>query len=370
VRNKIKAAVLTKPRKLEICEFDKPRIGVRDILMKVHLCGICGSDVHQWEGKFYSSKPLIMGHEFIGEVAEGGDEALKSRRLHIGDMIAVELIIPCHHCAWCREGKYNLCCENTIHPEHGRVFGCNIPISYPPTALWGGYAQYLYVPAEAIVHRYPKRVNPKAGIFSEPLATSIHAINLGRLRIGDSCVIIGPGAIGLCTVVAAKCVGADPIILIGTAKDHYRLKIGKRLGATHIVDLSEEKRVVEKVKDLLHGGAHVCIDAAGSPDSQIMALKLTRRGGSCVLVGLSMDKRLQIIPDRDVVLPEITLVGCFQSAHGYQAAVKIIASGHFELEKLVTHEFSLDKISDAFRVARYREKNTIKVAINPWLESM
>jgi len=367
---KVKAAVLVKPKKFQIEEFDIPHLGSRDLLIKVDLCGICGSDVHMWEGTLATPKPLIMGHEFIGEVADGGEEALSLRDLKIGDMVSVEIMIPCHRCFWCQQGKYHLCQEDdvSIDINHGRQYGCNIPITRPPTPLWGGYAQYVYVPKDAIVHRFQKRIDPRIGIFTEPLATAIHAVEVSGLKSGNSCVVVGPGTMGLCTVIAAKSSGADPIILIGTSEDRERLKIGKNLGANYIINILEVEDVVAEVKKLTKNrGVDVAIETAGSSAAQLTALRVVRRGGVCVTMGINGQKKLTIVPDNDLVFREVSLRGCKLSPHSYSPAIKIIESKQFPLDRLTTLIFPLSEIDEAFHAVRERRNNVVKVALDPWL---
>ncbi len=366
---KAKAAVLVEPKRFQIKEFTIPCLTTRDLLIKVDLCGICGSDVHMWEGTLGISKPLIMGHEFIGEIADATDEALLLRDLEIGNIVAVEIMIPCHRCFWCRQGKYHLCQEDdpSIDINHGREYGCNIPTSRPPTPLWGGYAQYVYVPEDAIVHRFQEKIDPKIGVFTEPLATAIHAVEVSGLKSGDSCVVVGPGTMGLCTVVAAKSSGADPIILIGTSKDQERLETGKNLGASHTIRISKVGNVVAEVKKLTKNrGTDVAIETAGSSPAQLTALRVVRRGGVCVTMGINGKKKLTIVPDNDLVFREVSLRGCKLSPHSYGPAVKLIESGKFPLEQLITSTFSLSEIDEAFRVVRERRNNVIKVALDPW----
>jgi threonine dehydrogenase-like Zn-dependent dehydrogenase len=357
------------PRKIEIREFNKPQLNPRDILMKVRLCGICGSDIHMWNGRLvHLEEPFIPGHEVVGEVYEAGNEALDFRKLRVGDQIVPEILIPCGHCFWCRRGQYCLCLEDdrSINPTYGRQFGCNIPLSRPPS-LWGGFAQYLYVPENAIVHKFEKRVSWKSAVLTEPLATAIHAIHLSKLKVGQSCLIIGPGPIGLMLVVAAKEAGAHPIILVGTKGDEYRLEMGSKLGADFTINTTETQNLMQEVKYMTGElGVDVAIEAAGSPKAQILAIRSVRKGGTCVFLGLSGKKDLTLIPDTDIVFKEITLVGCLMSAHGFEGAVKIIESGRFPLESLVTAEFPLNKIQEAFEYSEAKRESSIKTVVNPW----
>jgi len=370
LERKVKAAVLTGRRKIETREFDKPKLKPRDLLMRVKYCGVCGSDIHIWDGHWNPPYPLILGHEFIGEVAEAGDEALKWRRLEEGDQIAVEMILPCRSCEWCLRGYYNLCRQDyrPLTSEYGAQYGCNISTTRPP-ALWGGYAQHLYVPENAIVHRYEKRVEWTLGALTEPLAVCIRAVERSRIGMGDSAAVVGPGTIGLLTVVAAKAAGAEPVILAGTRD--VRLKIGKELGADCILNIGEVEDPVKEVMELTDGvGVDVVFETAGTPRSQRDSFKMARRGGTVVLVGLTGDRELTITPDADVVSKELNVKGSFLSAHAYGDAVKLIGSRRFALDKIVTHRFPLEDVEKAFRIVVNRENGVIKAVLDPWMSDM
>jgi len=373
MNEKVKAALFVKPGKFIIQEFEKPSLGPYDILMKIRLCGICGSDIHFWNGVQGLSTPYIMGHEFIGEVTEVGTKAIQQRRINIDDQITVEILIPCHQCRWCKQGRYNICQKDdaSFTGGYGRQYGCNIPASRLPTPLWGGFAQYLYVPQEAFVHKYEKKMEWKTGVLTEPLATALHAVNVAKLGTGESCVILGPGTIGLCAVVAAKNAGAYPIILIGAGeKDENRLVVGQELGADYTINSSQVENLIDKVREVVDDfGADMSIEASGSPEAQLLAMKMVKRGGRCVFVGINGRKALTLIPDTDLVFREVNLSGCILSAQGYEGAVKILESSQFPLSKVVTHEFPLERINQAFHFVNSRLDNVIKVVINPWSQS-
>lgn len=366
---KAKAAVLMEPGRFEIQEFPLPELGPRDLLMRMKLCGVCGSDIHMWNGRSLIHEPWIVGHEFIGEVADAGAEALAFHKVEIGDQITVEILIPCHRCRWCKEGRYEICVMDDVPlgPDHGRQYGCNIPLARPPTPLWGGYSQYLYVPEQAYVHKFHRRVSWRAGVTVEPIATGQHAIDLSHLRAGDSCVVVGPGTIGLSVVVAAKHSGAEPVILVGARGDAHRLEVGRKLGADSTLDLTEIADPQAEIKRLLHGyGADVTVEGSGSREGRLLAIRALRKGGTCVLIGMSPDE-LTIVPDDDIIFPEKTIAGALMSAHGYEPAVKIIESGRYPVEAIVTHEYPLEEISEAFDTVVNRRNEPIKVVLNPWL---
>ena len=367
MKAKVTAAVLTAARKIEIREFEKPELGAKDFLMKVKYCGICGSDVHLWEGHWNPAYPMILGHEFVGEVADAGSEALEWRQLREGDQIAVEMIVPCHECELCRAGYYNLCVldDRSASPERGVEYGCNIPITRAPTPLWGGYAQYLYVPQNAIVHRFEDRVVWEEAALTEPLAVSARAVKRGNVQAGDSVVIVGPGPIGLLAVVAAKTLGAQPIILSGTRDN--RLKVGEALGADHTVNVTQVPNPVEEVRKLTGGwGADIVIETAGTIKAQAQSLRMARKAGRVVFAGLTGGENLTIDVNADLMGKELNVNASFLSAHAYQDAIKIIQSRRFALKNLITHIYPLRDVEKAFQTVTKREENAIKVLLDPW----
>lgn len=364
MNSKVYAAVLEKPYGFELKSYDKPRLNDEDILMKVELCGICGSDIHFWKGKLGTKDAKILGHEFIGRVEDAGIKALEKRGLEIGDVIAAEIVIPCYKCEWCKQGKYNLCKEDeqSLSSDYGRQFGCNIAITRPPTPLWGGFAQYLYVPPEAIVHKYPKNIDLKEAVMTEPFATALHAVNISGLKENDSCIISGPGTIGLCIVQAAKLKGAKPIILVGTEEDKHRLKIGSEMGADYCIG---SDNAMSEVKQILSHGADITFDASGSINAELFSLQALKRGGKCIFVGITNGKELTFDCDKDLIFKETTIMGCILNG-GYTEAVDLIKNKKVSLSHLVTHEFGLKNINEAFRFLDKKEGNVIKAVINPW----
>ncbi|UCH02745.1 MAG: alcohol dehydrogenase catalytic domain-containing protein [Candidatus Bathyarchaeota archaeon] len=360
---KVTAAVLTAVQKMKIQEFKKPKLDPIDFLMKVKYCGICASDIHIWEGHWNPRFPIILGHEFIGEVADVGSEALKWRGFEVGDQIAVEMIVPCHTCEYCRRGYYNLCICSDLYGE--KLASVEIPISSSHTALWGGYAQYLYVPEKAIVHKFEKKVSWEEAALTEPLAVAIRAIRRGKIKADESVAIVGPGPIGLLAVVAAKSVKANPIILIGTRD--YRLKVGALLGADYVINNSCLHDNISDVKKLTSGyGADVVLETAGTVRAQQQAIKMARKAGRVIYVGLTGGKRLTLNSDVDLLFREINLNTSYLSAHAYQGAIRIIEDGEFNLGEIITHIYPLRDIEIAFQTVIRRRDAVIKALLNPW----
>ena len=354
---KVQAAVIEKPNVVKMATFPKPTLGPKDMLLKVKMCGICGSDIHIFHGAWAEIPyPIIPGHEFVGEVAEVGDEAARKHKVSVGEKVTVEMFLPCSSCFWCIRGYPNLC---EVGPAQ---FGGTISSAQPPH-LWGGWAEYMYVPYEARVHKLPQEVPWEAAVLTEPLAVATRAVHLARIKPGDSAVVVGPGPIGLLSIVAAKTAGANPLILTGTREE--RLELGKELGADYVINVRKTE-VIKMVNDLTAGrGADIVIEAAGTLNGQIESIKMARAGGTVIFVGLTGDKEITFNPDRLVVLKELRIQGSYLSAWAYEPAIKFISNNYQTLEKLVTHKFPLNEVKKALTYCAERRENCIKVVLVP-----
>ena len=249
---------------IELTEIEVPPPASDQLLMRVRRVGICATDLHLLEGHIGDPFPLVPGHEFVGEVAAIGDEAAKRRGLRPGDRIAVEMQLPCGACPRCTEGRYNLCDRDdpAAGLPVGREYGINIPRTAAP-GLWGGYADYLHVPAEAIVHRLPETIPWDTAALVEPLAVSFRAVQRGRVTEGDTVVIIGPGPVGLLISAAAKIAGAARVVMVGTRQN--RLDLARRFGTDATVNSRAVDDVRGAVAEALGGLADVVIEIAESP---------------------------------------------------------------------------------------------------------
>lgn len=358
---KITVPVTTAPYTIEYREVPLPEIGPRDALLKIKYCGVCGSDVHLYEGDLDPNYPMVQGHEILGEILEIGEDAAKKHEVRKGDLVNAEVLIPCGECYYCQTGNYARC-------MNGRIWGI-IPTSVKPV-IWGGHGGYLYVPYQARLHKFPKDVNPEAAVLIEPLATGMRACRNGGVTSGTSTVVIGPGTIGLVSVVAAKAHGADPLILVGTRKD--RLELGKQLGADYTIQISRDtpaEEVAEKVREIVneHGLlAEVVLEAAGTASSQKLSLALLRPTGIMMMMGCTAKSDPVVLDTfHDILLNEIRMHGSHLSGWAYEPSVKVIVSGKYPLEKIVTHKFPNSQLARAFEVSGKRIEDAIKVLTYP-----
>ena len=216
------AVVQTGARKLELREFPLPEIRDDDALLKVEACGICGSDYEQYQGAFAAIRyPVIPGHEPLGFIEKIGPLAARRWGVKEGDRVAVEVLLPCGFCENCRAGAYRICIGKGRMSAYGYT-----PCEIAP-ALWGGYAQHMYLDPQTMMHKVSAKVPAEIAVMFNPLGAGIRwAVQLPGTTIGDTIVILGPGQRGLASAIAAREAGASQIIV--TRPQARRQKTGAR----------------------------------------------------------------------------------------------------------------------------------------------
>lgn len=333
----VRAMVQTGPRKLEMREFPRPTIGPDDGLVRIEACGICGSDVEQYRGHMWQEgrPPSIPGHEPLGVIEEVGERAAKRWNVEPGDRVAVEIIIPCHTCDLCVQGRYQAC------PNRRGGHGVS-PITQEPS-LWGGYADFMYLHPDSIVHKMRKDIPADIAVMFNPLGAGVRwAIDYGGTKLGDTVLVLGPGQRGIAATIAAKMAGAKTVIVTGLARDKAKLDLAVEFGADHTINVDEED-TVERVKELTGGKlADVVLELTPMATAPVLdAIEAVRHGGRVVLAGLKGGRTVEMKTDR-IINKGASVVGAFGvDAKAYIQAIEIIESGRFPLEKLHTHTFEL-----------------------------
>lgn len=362
----VRAAVQTGPRQLELREFPRPRTGADDGLLRVEACGICGSDVEMYKGTLGGDRlPSIPGHEPLGVIEEVGDGAAARWGVEPGDRVALEILVPCRSCDLCLTGRY-MSCRNK-----GPSYGVS-PIAAEP-GLWGGYAEYIYLHPNAILHKVSPDLPPEVAVMFNPLGAGVRwACDLGGVGLGDTVLVLGAGQRGIASVIAARTAGAGTIIVTGLASDRGKLALARSFGADHTINVDEED-AVEQVREITGGAlADVVLELTPMAAQPVRdALQAARHGGRVVLAGLKGGKPLEL--DTDVVINKaLTVVGAFGvDAHAYGEAIRIIESGRFPLERLHTHSFGLDDTARAIETlagetaSGEHDGEAIHVAVTP-----
>jgi threonine dehydrogenase-like Zn-dependent dehydrogenase len=337
-------------------------------LLRIEVAGICGTDV-----KMYARPPqlgpVIMGHENVGVITRAGRAFTERHGVREGDRVFVEHYVGCMNCEWCRIGEYRHCelTDWRTNPD-ARRYGYTT--SDNPYHLWGGFAQYMYLPWNAVLHRIPAGVSPELAGIATPLSNGIEwALFSAGVGYDSTVLIQGPGQQGLSQTVACKQAGASLIIVTGTSRDTARLELAKRLGADAVIDVQGEDPLA-KIRDLTRGrGVDVvldCTSGAGTAPVLLGVDALKRREGTLLIQG-----ELAAFPDfpvKKVTEKAITL----KSARGHsflacELAVKQLASGRFPLHELATHRFGLTGVDRAIRaVGGEVGEDVVHVSLLPW----
>jgi len=312
-----------------------PDIDDDSALLRLEACGICGSDYEQYDGLLRTPMPVIPGHEPLGVIARIGDRAAARWGVDVGDRVAVETMLACHHCDTCLGGAYHLCGNRKIYSY--------IPLSEAP-GLWGGYAQYMFLHANSIMHKVSSALPPEIGVMFNPLGAGFRwAVEMPNTRPGDTVVILGPGQRGLASVIACREVGAGTIIVTGLEVDAEKFKVARAFGADHCIDVDNQD-AVRRVAEITGGrGADVVVDVSAYATQPVAdALKMVRVGGNVVLAGVKGFKPVENFVSDRVVMKEINIRGAIGvTSSGYQSAIRLIESGRVPVEKMHTHRFDL-----------------------------
>ncbi|HEY8514305.1 MAG TPA: zinc-binding dehydrogenase [Candidatus Binatia bacterium] len=315
------ALVLRAPETLERTTLPLPEIGPGDALLRVEACGLCGTDHEQFTGTLPIREAFVPGHEIVGTIERIGDEARRSRGLAPGDRVAVEVFHTCGACEACRSGAHPLCRAHGLRDSYGMA-----TLTMPP-GLWGGYATHVFLPPTAVVHRVPPGLDPVEATLFNPLGAGIRwATTLPRIRPGAVVAVLGPGLRGLCAVRALRRAGAGFILLTGAGpRDASRLELGKRLGASVTVDVTQDDPV-KVLKRESGGRADVVVDVtAAAPEAFLQAIDLVRTGGTVVIAGMRGSALVERFNPDWIAIKEITMIGARGvTSDAYAAALDVL----------------------------------------------
>ncbi|MDO8543508.1 MAG: galactitol-1-phosphate 5-dehydrogenase [Opitutaceae bacterium] len=314
----MKALLLTAPSQLQLVDFPEPKPAEDEVLVRVRACGICGSDVHGWDGSSgRRNPPLIMGHEASGEIVATGPRVSMWK---VGDRVTFDSTIYCGQCRFCRAGQVNLC-------ENRRVVGVS-PSEYKQH---GAFAEFLALPAR-ILYRLPDTVPFEQAAMVEPVSIAVHAVQRIKIAAGSTAVVVGSGMIGLLVIQALRWAGAGQVIAVDLADN--RLALARKLGATHALN-SGSVDVAAEVLRLTNGlGADTSFEVVGFSPTVNLALAVLKRGGSCVLVG-NLSPRTQDFPLQAAVTKELTITGSCASAGEYPLCLDLIARGVINVKPMI-----------------------------------
>jgi L-iditol 2-dehydrogenase len=345
------AARLHGPSDLRVEEIGHPGPpGPGQVLLRVKSTGICGSDLHSYQdariGDTPVEAPLILGHEFSAVVEAVGAGALDGgfETLTCGQRVAVDPAQPCGRCEMCEQGHPNLC---------WRLHFCG---NYPDG---GSLCEWMLMPARSCFP-VPDALDDVEAALLEPLGVGIHAVDLARIRVGDSVVILGAGPIGLLLLQVARLSGADPVFMIDPLR--WRLDRARDWGGVAVQGEGEE--AITWVQRETNGrGVDVAIEAAWADETVGQSVELARLGGRVVLVGIPGDDRLTM-RHSTARRKGLTLRLCRRMKHVYRRAIRLVEKRQVDLRGLVSHRFPLSQAAEAFRLNAVYADGALKVMID------
>lgn len=343
----MKALLLSEYKKLDVVDFDRPAIGGNDVLVQVKACGICGSDIHGYDGSSGRRvPPLVMGHEAAGVVAGVGSGVTE---FAVGDRVTFDSTVSCSECYFCRSGRFNLC-------DNRMVLG----VSCNEYRRHGAFAEFVSVPKN-ICYQLPKDLPFEHAAMTEAVSVAVHAANRTPVSLGDTAVVVGSGMIGLLAIQAIRLAGCSQVIAVDLDTD--RLQKAKTLGADVCLKASEVD-VSAEVRKLTNGrGADVVLEVVGATATIRTAIESARKGGSITLVG-NLAPNVEM-PLQSIVTRELNVFGTCASSGEYPACIELLSSGAIRVDEMITAKAPLEEGADWFARLYEGEPGAMKVILEP-----
>jgi L-iditol 2-dehydrogenase len=342
----MKVLLLSQYQHLEIADVPEPTPGPGEVLVRVAACGICGSDVHGYDGSSGRRiPPIVMGHEAAGRIAAVGAGV---KEFAVGDRITFDSTVYCGACSPCRRGEVNLC-------DNRQVLG----VSCSDYRRAGAFAEYVVVPSR-IVYRLPDNLSFTEAAMLEAVAVAIHAVRLAQVSPNSTALVLGAGMIGLLVAQVLRVAGCSRVLVADI--DSSRLKLAQNVGATTALTAGAD--LVAQVLQLSGGaGVDVAVEAVGRNETVGAATESVRKGGTVVLVGnISPEVTL---PLQKVVTRQIRLQGSCASAGEYPQAMELLATGAIQVKPLITAVAPLHDGPQWFERLHAGEPNLMKVVLTP-----
>lgn len=352
---RMRATVFRGKDQIRVEEAERPHAGAGEAVIRVTLTTICGTDLHIVRGEYPVREGLIIGHEPVGVIEELGPGVTGYQ---IGDRVLVGAITPCGQCRACLSGHLSQCGHGEGYEALGGWrFGNTIN---------GAQAEYLLVPhAQANLAKIPDELTDEQVVLLADIAsTGFSGAESAQIKIGDAVVVFAQGPIGLCATAGARLMGAA--LVIGVDGDENRLSMSRRMGADIVLDY-RSCDVVAEVKKLTGGGADVTIEALGTQGTFEGALRSLRPGGTLSSLGVYSGK-LQVPYDAfaaGIGDHRILTTLCPGGKERMRRLMEIVRRGRVDLTPLLTHTFSLDEITDGYKLFGERSDGVLKVVIKP-----
>ena len=343
----MKSLLLSAYNQLEIADTPLPAVGSGEVLVRVEACGICGSDVHGYDGSSGRRiPPIVMGHEAAGTVAAVGASV---EGYAAGDRVTFDSTVYCGECAFCKRGDVNLC-------DNRQVIG----VSCGDYRRHGAFAEFVVVP-QRILYHLPDGISFAEAAMLEAASVAIHGVRVSQVAGGETALVIGAGMIGLLTLQAAHAAGCARVLIADV--DATRLKMAKDVGADAVLLASGAELVAEVMKLTAGRGVDLAYEAVGRNETVAGAIDCTRKGGTVTLIGNIQPE--VTLPLQKVVTRQLRLQGSCASSGEYPQAIELIASGKIKVAPLITAIAPLEDGPRWFERLHAREPNLMKVILSP-----
>ena len=346
----MQALLLENLRELHIRDVPDPECGPHEVLIQVKACGICGSDVHGYDGSTGRRiPPLIMGHEAAGVVARVGSEV---RSVRTGDRVTFDSTVSCGKCRFCLARDVNLC-------ENRQVLG----VSCDDYRRNGAFAEYVSVP-EHIIYALPDSFPYEKAALIEAVSIAVHAAKITCIEPGSSAVVVGAGMIGLLAIQAFRVFGCSKIIAVDL--EESKLTLARQLGADATF-LGTDPELLAKLHEATGGyGPDIAVEVVGAQRSILTAIEAVRRGGTVTLIG-NLAPRVEI-PLQTVVTRQLRLLGSCASAGEYAECISLMESSAINVDPLISALAPLSEGAEWFDRLYAREPGLMKIILQPGRE--
>lgn len=324
---------------LRFADVPEPEVTSHDVLMKVKKVGICGTDLHIYNGGMNVPTPLVMGHEFVGDIVKVGDQVTT---IKVGDRAVAEHVMGCGTCTYCLAGKQNLCQTPTVIGLH----------------KLGALSEYLVLPAH-LVYKLPDALTYDEGVLVEPLSIAVYAVRKADVRVGDRVAVVGQGPIGLFVDYVASAAGGTVFGFdvvdsrLRYAQDHHYIADGYNTNDPQTVQLFKQKHD--------HDGVDIVFEAVGREATTALALDLARPGGKVLILGI-FEHSVQV-DMMQVVKKELMVHGSWTCIFSIDQTLQLLQSKKIDTTQIITHRYVFGDSIRAFQEASTDKSNRIKSVI-------
>jgi L-gulonate 5-dehydrogenase len=337
----LKAAIMTEPYIINIQDIPEPIPARNEVLISVKAAGICGSDIHFYDGSHpYAKYPQVFGHELSGVVAALGSNITKFK---IGDRVVVEPAIPCGTCYACRIGKYN-CCANIDMIGGWRQ---------------GGFAEFVTVP-ESFVHIIPAGVEYETGALCEPFSIGAQVVSRANVQDGNTVTILGVGPIGLTVLILLKKLYNVKVFVVDVVPE--RLEKASQFGADMLIN-PRNSDTIKTIEELTVGeGSNIVIESAGLKLTMEQSIELVSPGGRIVIVGLTNDS--VNFPGILFTKKEVEIYGSRNNAGKFPEVINFLSQHEEVAKQFITRTFQFSEIAEALHIAKTKPNEINKIILD------